>query len=151
MTKSPSALKSRRVTIRMTGAMYANIQRLAGPGGHIGEEIRSAIRQYLDNQGEIAGSRRYFTGRFREEVRALNRLLSWHLTLITILLAEMFSLLVTHLLDLDEETARAFTASSILKIAEERLVESGWRVRLRVEAAVDEAELEAQRRQDREN
>ncbi len=34
------------------------------------------------------------------------------------------------------------------KIAEERLAESGWKVRRRVAAAIDDAELEEQRQQD---
>jgi hypothetical protein len=60
----------------------------------------------------------------------------------------MFSILIVNSLDLDEDTARTFSASNILKIAEERLVESGWRVRLRVDNAIDDAELEAQRQRD---
>jgi hypothetical protein len=36
----------------------------------IGEEIRNAARLSLDDKGQIAGSRRYFTGVFR--VQALD-------------------------------------------------------------------------------
>ena len=143
-----SALKEQRVNVRMTRAMYANLKRLAGTDRRVADLIREAIRQYLDNQGEIAGSRRYFTGRFREEVRALRRDLSWHLTLITILLAEVSSILILNTVEMDEKTARAFSASGLLKIAEERLVEAGDRVRQRVEAAIDEAEIATQRRED---
>jgi hypothetical protein len=149
MSKTDASLKSQRVTVRMTGPMYANLKRLAGTDRRIGEEIRNAIRLYLDDKGEIAGSRRYFTGRFRDEVRALRRELSWHLTLITILLAEMLSVLILNVVEMDEQTAKTFTPSSILKIAEERMVESGWRVRVRVDTAIDEAELEEQRQKDR--
>lgn len=149
MTKSDPALKSQRVTVRMTGPMYANLRRLAGTERHIGEEIRNAVRLYLDDQGEITGSRRYFTGRFRDEVHALRRELSWHLTLITILLSEMLSILIRNTIEIDEETAKTFSPSSILKIAEERLVESGWKVRLRVETATDDAVLEEQRQKDK--
>ena len=49
----------------------------------------------------------------------------------------------------DEQSAKAFSASGILKIAEERLVESGWKVRMRIEAATDDAELEEQRQKDK--
>lgn len=149
MAKSEPALKSQRVTVRMTGAMYANLKRLAGTDRRIGEEIRNAVRQYLDDKAEIGGSRRYFTGRFRDEVRALRRELSWHLTLITILLAEMLSLLILNTVEMDEETSKTFTPSSILKIAEERMVESGWRVKMRIEAAIDDADLEEQRQKDK--
>ncbi len=143
-----SALKKKIVTVRMTPALYANLKRLAGDGRGVGDVIREALRQYVDDRGEITGSRRYFTGRFRDEVHALRRELSWHLSLITILLAEMFSLLIVNLLDLDAETAEKFSASAILKIAEERLVDSGWKVRLRVGSAIDDADLEEQRHRD---
>ncbi|MBN1122207.1 MAG: hypothetical protein JXJ17_14110 [Anaerolineae bacterium] len=148
MTNSESSLKKKVVTVRMTHALYANVKRLAGDQRYIGDVIREAIRQYIDDRGEITGSRRYFTGRFRDEVRMLRRDLSWHLSLITIMLAEMFSVIIFHSLDLDEATAKTFSASNILKIAEERLVESGWRVQTRVNAAIDDAELEGQRRMD---
>jgi hypothetical protein len=148
MPKSESALKKKVVTVRMTHALYANLKRLAGNDRCVGDVIREAIRQYVDDRGEITGSRRYFTGRFREEVRALRRELSWHLALITIMLAEMFSVLIVTSLDLDEQRASQFSASSILKIAEERLVESGWKVKMRVSAAIDDADLEEQRQRD---
>lgn len=145
---SDSAHKKKIVTVRMTPALYANLKRLAGDGRFVGDVIREAVRQYVDDRGEITGSRRYFTGRFRDEVHALRRELAWHQTLNTILLAEMFSLLVVTLLELEGETARQFAPGAILKIAEERLAESGWKVRRRVAAAIDDAELEEQRQQD---
>ena len=148
MTNSESSLKKKVVTVRMTNALYANVKRLAGNQRYVGDVIREAVRQYIDDRGEVTGSRRYFTGRFRDEVRMLRRDLSWHLSLITIMLAEMFSVLIVHSLDLDEATAKTFSASNILKIAEERLVESGWRVQARVNAAIDDAELEGQRQID---
>ena len=148
MTKSNLARKSKRITVRMTGPMYANLCRLAGTERRIGEEIRNAIRLYLDDKGQLTGSRRYFTGVFRDEVRLLRHELSWHLTLITILLAEMLSILIRSAIEMDEQSAKAFSASGILKIAEERLVESGWKVRMRIDAAADDAELEAQRQKD---
>jgi hypothetical protein len=143
-----AARKKKTVTVRMTAALYANLKRIAGTDRQIAEVVREAIRAYIDDQGEVTGSRRYFTGRFRDEVRLLRHEVRWHLSLITILLAEMFSILIVNSLDLDEDTARTFSASNILKIAEERLVESGWRVRLRVDNAIDDAELEAQRQRD---
>jgi len=149
MAKSELALKSQRVTVRMTGPMYANLRRLAGTERHIGEEIRNAVRLYLDDQGELTGSRRYFTGRFRDEVHTLRREIGWHLTLITILLAEMLSILIRNSVEMDEETATTFTPSGILKIAEERLVESGWKVKTRINAATEDAELEEQRQRDK--
>ena len=106
----------------MTSAMYANLRRLAQNDKQIAEVIRVAIREYLDNQGELAGSRRYFTGRFCEEVRTLREELSWHLTLITILLAEMLSLLIRNTVEMDEKTAQSFSPSDILKFAEERMI-----------------------------
>ena len=149
MTKINLVLKSQRITIRMTGPMYANLQRLAGTQPRMADIIREAIRQYLDDQGELTGSRRYFTGRFRDEVRALREDMNWQLTLIIVLLAEMLSLLIRGTVKFnDEETAKQFTASGILRIAEERLVESGWRVRERVSTAIDEASLKEQQKKD---
>lgn len=107
--------------------------------------IRDAIRLYLDDQGELTGSRRYFTGRFRDEVHALREELSWQLTLIIILLVELLSFLIRNTVSMDEEAAKSFTPTEILKFAEQRTTESGWRVRMRVNAAIDEARLEEQR------
>ena len=135
MAKSSDARKTRHVTVRMTAAMFANLKRLSGSNRQMADVIREAIRQYLDDQGELTGSRRYFTGRFRDEVHALRRELAWHQTLNTILMAEMFSFLTINLFDLDEKAAETFTPSGILKIAEERMVDSGGRVRTRVEQA----------------
>jgi len=146
---SNTVLKSKTVTIRMTGALYANLKRIAGSDRNVAEIIREAVHQYIDDRGEVTGSRRYFTGRFREEVHGLHRDVVWLLILNTIMLAEIGSILILNLVDMDEETAKTFTPGNLLKIAEERLVESGWRVQRRVEVAVDEAELESQRATDR--
>ena len=152
MTKTNLALKSHRITIRMTGPMYANLQRLAGTQPRMADIIREAVRQYLDNQGELAGSRRYFTGRFRDEVHALREDMNWQITLVIILLAEMLSLLIRGTVKFtDEETAKQFSASGILRIAEERLIESGRRVRERVSTAIDSVALEDQQREDKLN
>jgi hypothetical protein len=132
----------------MTGAMYANLKRLAGTKRQVADVIRESLREYLDNQGELAGSRRYFSGRFRDEVHALRSELGWHQTLNTILMAEMYSVLILNLVEMDEEAAKSFTPSSILKVAEERMIESGWRVRTRVEAATTNAQSEEQRQLD---
>lgn len=126
----------------MTGAMYANLKRLAGTKRQVADVIREALREHLDNQGEIAGSRRYFSGRFRDEVHALRSELSWHQTLNTILMVEMYSVLIQNLIEMDEKTKESFTPSAILRHAEQRLVESGYRVRARIEAATTNAQNE---------
>lgn len=41
----------------MTTAMYANLRRLAGNDKEIAEVIRIAIREYMDDKGQITGSR----------------------------------------------------------------------------------------------
>ncbi len=133
----------------MTAAMHDNLRHVAGNDKRVAEVIRSAVREYLDNRGEVVGSRRYFTGRFRDEVHELRRELSWHQTLNTILLAEMLSILIRNSIEMDEETAKTFSPSSILKIAEERMVESGWKVKMRISAATDDAQLEEQRQNDK--
>ena len=148
-TRTESSLRQRRINVRMTNAMYANLRRLAGDDKQIAELIRVAIREYLDNQGELTGSRRYFTGRFRDEVRLLREETNWRLALIIVLLSEMLSLLIRGAVKFDdEETAKKFTASGVLRMAEERLVESGHRVQERVADAIDRASTKAQRSED---
>src|SRR5512138_1053857 len=117
-TRTESSLRARRINVRMTSAMYANLRRLAVDDKRIAEVVRVAIREYLDNQGGLTGSRRYFTGRFRDEVHAMRQELGWHLTLITILLVELLSFLIRHTVTMDEEAAKTFTPTEILKFAE---------------------------------
>ena len=124
---------------------------MAGTDKRIAEVVRTAVREYLDNRAELLGSRRYFTGQFRDEVHLLRRELRWHQTLNTILMAEILSILVRNTVEMDETMTKSFSPSGILKIAEERMVESGWKVRQRIEAAADSAELEEQRRQDKDS
>ena len=150
MAKSKDSLKTHHVTVRMTGAMFANLKRLAGTKRQVADVIREALRQYLDNQGEIAGSRRYFTGRFRDEVHAMREEVSWHQALNTLLMAEMFSNLTLQLVEMNDETRKAFTPSGILRHAENRLIESGYRVRARVEEATLNAQKEELRQMDSE-
>ena len=62
MTKSPSALKSKIVKLRMTNAMYANLKRLAGNERAVSEEIRKAnlrgaeVRLEVDLTGSTLAS-----------------------------------------------------------------------------------------------
>jgi hypothetical protein len=63
----------KRVTVWVTTAMYNNLVRVAGYQRDVARLIRQYIREGLDRQAEIAGSRRYFIGRRDEgcvEVRA---------------------------------------------------------------------------------
>jgi hypothetical protein len=138
------------IGVRVTTPLWANLRRVAGNDRKISEEVRKAIRFYLDNQADLAGSRRYFTGQFKERVENLERMTSWHLSLLTVLIAEIGSILILNLIEIREEDRKNFTSSALLKIAEERLIDSGWRVRRRIAAAANEAELVEMRQRDKE-
>ncbi len=138
------------IGVRVTTPLWANLRRVAGDKNKISDEVRKAIRFYLDNQADLAGSRRYFTGQFKERVDNLERMTSWHLALLTVLVAEIGSILILNLIEIREEDRKNFTSSALLKIAEERLIESGWRIRRRVAAATNEAELIELRQRDKE-
>jgi len=84
-------------------------------------------------------------------VRALREELSWQLTLITILLVELLS---SSFATRSRWTRRPPSHSAqpkSLKFAEQRTVESGWRVRERISSTLDAAALEEQRQADKAN
>jgi hypothetical protein len=138
----------RSFSLQITHAMYNNLRRLAGSDRKVAELVRTAIRTYLDSQGDLIGSRQYFTGQFRLRVEALERLVRWHLTLLTVLIAEIGSILILNLLDIDDDHRASFTGSALLRIAEERTIDNGWRVQGRIEASLQEAELVAARQRE---
>jgi len=141
--------KQYRINVRMDATLYADLKRIAdGSNESVAEVLRVAGREYIDQRGESTANRRYYTGRFREEVRRLRRDGKWQMHLIIILTAEIGSILIRQLIDMDEETAADFTPGNLLKRAEERLIESGWRVQQRVNTAINEAELNAQKQLD---
>ncbi len=131
--------------VRMTNEMYANLRRLATDDRKIAIVVREAIRDYLDRQGDITGSRRYFIGRFKERVEWLERLVSWHLTLLTILVSEIGAILIQNLIEIPNEDRQNFTGPALLRIAEQRTIESGWRVRARINEMIDASETAEQK------
>jgi hypothetical protein len=133
-------LYPKRINVHMTNEMHANLRRIATDDRKVAVLIREAIRDYLDRQGDITGSRRYFIGRFKERVEWMERLISWHLTLLTILVSEIGAILIQNLIELSEEDRQNFTGPALLRIAEQRTIESGWRVRARVNEMIDATE-----------
>lgn len=51
--------------------------------------IREAIRRFLDEQEDLAGSRKYFQKSFQDRISQLEATLNFHLTILTYLLAAL--------------------------------------------------------------
>lgn len=125
--------------VPITSPMLEHLQHLAGlKRKPLNDLVRTALREYLDNQGEVAGSRRWFTQQFRETVEDGFRVVNWQLVLLTILVAEGLSVLA-HLLLRDPEQAQAYTVGKLLERAEKTTVDKGWRVYERAMTTVDAA------------
>ena len=57
-----------KVHVAMTTDMLNKLLDVAGQRRKVPDQIRKFIRHGLDERAEVAGSRRYFTGRFRDAV-----------------------------------------------------------------------------------
>lgn len=114
-----------KVTLRMTREMYANLRRVAGSDREIPQTVRRMIRFGLDHSEELAGSRRFFTGRFREAVMELQSLLRWYLSMNIILLAIIGEFVLNYVRDEDDEP---FLAVDLIKLAVDQTALYGARV-----------------------
>lgn len=84
------ANKSIRRSISMTPAMRDRLALLASRHPRDTTEadlIREAIRRYLDEQEDLAGSRRHFQRAFRDRIDQLEAAVSFQLTVLIYLLA----------------------------------------------------------------
>jgi uncharacterized protein (DUF1778 family) len=72
--------KSIAITLRMTPEMHNLIQQAMMNTNHrsINEFIRTCIRAYLDDTGDIVGSRRHFSKRMGERLEYMESLILWH-------------------------------------------------------------------------
>lgn len=124
----------------LTSAMEAQLEHLSALKGQpVNDLIRTAIREFLDNQGEIAGSRRWFTKAFRETVMEGFRTMSWHLVLLIVLVSHGLSILIQTQIA-DPEKAREFSAGNLLAQAEKMTIERGWKVFSRIEETINAAQ-----------
>jgi hypothetical protein len=114
-----------KVTVRMTREMHANLRRVAGSDREIPQTIRSMIRFGLDHSDELAGSRRFFTGRFRDAVMELQTLLRWHLSMNIILLAIIAEFVLNYVRDEDDDP---FRAVDLIRLAIDQTALYGARV-----------------------
>ncbi len=84
------ATKTVRRSIAMTPELRARLQQLLARETRDVTEadlIRQAIREYLDRQEDVVGSRAHFRKAFQERIDELQADLEFHLHLITALLA----------------------------------------------------------------
>lgn len=124
----------------ITSAMMAQLEYLSAlQSKSTNDLVRRAIREFLDNQGEIAGSRRWFTKAFRETVVEGFQTISWQLVLLTVLVSHGFAILIQTQLK-DAERAKEYSAGNLLAQAEKFTVDRGWKVAARIEEAITAAQ-----------
>jgi hypothetical protein len=122
--------------VPITGPMLAQLEYLSGlQKKGINDLVRIAIREFLDNQGEIAGSRRWFTKGFRETVTAGFQTMSWQMILLTVLVSHGLSILIQAQIK-DAEQASQYSAGNLLAQAEKFTVDRGWKVSMRIEETI---------------
>jgi hypothetical protein len=124
----------------ITSAMMAQLEYLSAlQNKSTNDLVRTAVREFLDNQGEIAGSRRWFTKAFRETVIEGFQTMSWQLVLLTVLVSHGLSILIQAQLK-DTQQAKEYSAGSLLAQAEKFTVDRGWKVAARIEEAITAAQ-----------
>ena len=124
----------------ITSAMMAQLEYLSAlQSKPTNDLVRTAIREFLDNQGEIAGSRRWFTKAFRETVVEGFQAMSWQLVLLTVLISHGFAILIQTQIS-DPEKAKDFSAGNLLSQAEKLTIERGWKVSARIEETINAAQ-----------
>jgi hypothetical protein len=117
------------VQVAMTSEMYANLLRVAGQRRKVPGQIRAYIRHGLDEQGEIVGSRRYFTGRFRDAVRLQRLEYRWFLTVLLALVAEGFSYIILGVYpDMPDEDRVKFSGPALFRTAVAQAADQGHRI-----------------------
>ena len=83
--------KSIRRSLAMTPQMAQRLNQIASTKPRNVTEadlIREAIRRYLDEQEDLTGSRRHFQRSFRQRIDQLEDALSFHMLVVTYLLAQ---------------------------------------------------------------
>jgi hypothetical protein len=131
-----------RVTVAMTGEMYANLLRVAGQRRKVPAQIRTYIRHGLDEQGEIAGSRRYFTGRFRDQVLQQRAEFRWYLTVLTALVSTALSHIILGLYpDMPDEDRARFSGPALFRTAIAQAAGQGHRIQRQLDDLIADQSL----------
>ena len=72
--------KTVHLSIRVSEDLWLLMQQLIQKGGHanINEFVRTCIRAYVDETGDVIGSRRHFNNRLAERMDRLEALILWN-------------------------------------------------------------------------
>ena len=120
-----SAKKTVRRSVAMTPQLHARLQQLCDRQPRRVSEaalIRQAIREYLDRQEDIRGSRAHFRKTFRERTDALEAALTLRLDVLLALTAQGLAQM------LPVFTERPVTARELIRAALEAAQEVGRQV-----------------------
>lgn len=131
------------VIVAMTEEMYANLLRIAKGGRHVPGLIRTYIRHGLDQQADIAGSRRYFTGRFRDAVKLQRLEFRWFMTVLLVLLSQGLSYIILGVYpDLEEEQRKQFSGPALFRTAIAQAEAQGHRLQKQIDDLLLDKSLE---------
>ena len=80
MTEAKVPPKTVHLSIRVSEDLWLLMQQLIQKGGHanINEFVRTCIRAYVDETGDVIGSRRHFNNRLAERMDRLEALILWN-------------------------------------------------------------------------
>lgn len=113
----PASPYDHRVSIHVTGAMHTCLTRLADDRNlPIAELARDALREYLDQQEDVQGSRKHFTKGFQRRIDFLE----WQLFVLLWLVARSFAYLISNASG--KKLAPETLVEQSLKLAQERRV-----------------------------
>ena len=114
---------NQQIAVRMTTPMYNHLRTLTRSERDIPAIVREAIRNYLDEQADLAGSKRsHAEGMLSETDR-----LGWYLTLLTILIAQIGSMILMRLAGAGEDLAQLKPAA-LLGQAHDAAIKSGLKI-----------------------
>lgn len=113
----PASPYDHRVSIHVTGAMHTRLTRLADDRNlPIAELARDALREYLDQQEDVHGSRKHFTKGFQRRIDFIE----WQLFVLLWLVARSFAYLISNASG--KKLAPETLIEQSLKLAQERRV-----------------------------
>jgi len=113
----PASPYDHRVSIHVTGAMHTRLTRLADDRNMpIAELAREALREYLDQQEDVQGSRKHFTKGFQRRIDFIE----WQLFVLLWLVSRSFAYLISNASG--KKLAPETLIEQSLKLAQERRV-----------------------------
>jgi hypothetical protein len=119
-----------RVTSQMRALLYTELK----PGQDLSDLIRKVLREHLDESEEIRGNRRAQ----RQVVQQETLRIRWYLVLLTTLVANIGSILITSLIKIPDSDKGLFTTNGLLANAEAEASQYGWRIFERLESAIEQ-------------